>query len=248
MVQVITPIFLVFFHSSGLILRVGYLMEWYPNETYHEELGNFIKDKNATSETYDFLTETVWKPLFLPVSSSSFGIFVTCRNCSNTTPYPSENKVGTDINPILNTIFLDIMKETDNPALAWQALVTSVMRTAYYDWLLTFDHTGNATVTLMVPCQKPKYWKGFALVMANLLVHLALVISSSFLFFTRTRYSLLSNAWQVIAQVKAPETELYLDNATMLSDKEVKREIGHMWARRRFNIRRNNEDGRVCFL
>lgn len=189
----------------------------------------------------------VWEPLRLE-ANDIFEIFLPYRNYSAYQAYDEEGIVSTDTNLVLNTIFEDIMKETDNPALAWQALVTAVMRMAYYDWLPTFDYTGNATVTSMVPCQKPQHCTGFILVMANLFVHLVFVAVSSFLFFTRTRYSLLGNCWQAIAQIKAPGTGIYLDNATMLDDKKVKQEIDREGTRRRVNIRRNDEDDRVCLL
>lgn len=207
-----------------------------------------FKDRDGPSETYDFLTEVVWKPLKLGYNITTFDIFATHFDYVKSIDNEAEATVGTDLNPVLSTMFADIMEETDNPTLAWQALVTTLMRMAYYDWLPTFDYMGNATITSMVPCQKPQYRKGFLLVMANMLLHLVFVAASSFLFFTRTRHSLLSNAWQVIAQIKAPETELYLENATTVDDKKVKREIDCKGARRRFNISRNNEDGRVCLL
>lgn len=208
--------------------------------------GNYF----STNETYDFLNE---------ITSMSFGfesgydyhyhdyhhieLMLPCEKCITyeLEIYPgfdSFNITSLVLGTILNSIFRDTLIDTDNPALAWQALTTSVMRMAYYDWLPTFGTFSDAKITSKVPCQVPIHSTGFSIVAANLALHLILFTVSAIWFRLATKTSLLNNAWQVVAQLKSRETGELLDHATMLTDSEVKRRIKQDHEpRRRFRIR-----------
>lgn len=141
-----------------------------------------------------------------------------------------------------------ILEETDNPALAWQALTTSVMRSVYYDRLPTFSAEETVTITRVVSCLIPVGRTGFTIVMINILVHHALVVATFVWFICSTRYSRINCAWQAVAQIKAPETEELLDKATMVDDKTVKKwvEEDENLRERRFKIKLEPENRRVC--
>lgn len=205
----------------------------------------FQDDHFSTNETYDFLNT---------IASMSFGIdghlyshiqlLLSCENCIKyeVYDYPGSDQSFnfTPLVPgtILNSIFRDTLIDTGNPALAWQALTTSVMRMAYYDWLPTFDTFLDAKITSKVPCQVPIHFTGFSIVTADLALHLILFTVSVIWFSLATKTSLLNNAWQVVAQLKSRETEGLLDHATVLTDSEVKRKIKQDHEpRRRFRIR-----------
>ncbi|KAL1619278.1 hypothetical protein SLS56_010168 [Neofusicoccum ribis] len=94
----------------------------------------------------------------------------------------------------------------------------------------------------------PVRYVGFTIFIVNLVLHLLLVGVAFGLFWTGTRYSMLSNEWQAVAQLKAADTEELLEKATLEDGKTVKAWIdGQENLRdRRFRIRSQTEDERVC--
>lgn len=95
--------------------------------------------------------------------------------------------------------------------------------------------------------QVPSSSTGFLIVMANLLLHLVLFAAALVCFIRETRYSRLNNAWQVIAQLVAPDTEKILERGTNANDEDVQR-----WIRAsgretvRFGVQIVPEMDRVC--
>lgn len=241
-----------FFFLVGIYVNV-----WFPNMT--KELGfegSFVDSEDRLNqlvnhtidETYDFIHKTIWEPFDAGQGVKNFDISAPCGNCPayDTTgqglPYVSYKA----LNPILNAIFRDTLIETDNPALAWQALTTTVARMAYYDWLPTFDSYAPITTTSMVPCQVPKYHTGFTVVAVNLVVHLSLFIAITIWFYKVTKTSLLNNAWQAVAQLESTETEELFHRATTATDAEVKKWIKEgQEPRRRFRIVSDGQSNRV---
>jgi len=150
-----------------------------------------------------------------------------CLNCTNS--YFLFRKFGyaddLSLPPVLNAIFTDIMDETGNPALAWQALVTSVLRNAYYDWLPAFTVRGNITTTHMVPCQRPVRRLGFYIVMAVLAAHLILVVAVCMWFYSATRYTVLGDVWQVVEQLRAKEIDDLRDDVPVVNERVIERAI-----------------------
>ncbi|KAL1623259.1 hypothetical protein SLS56_008364 [Neofusicoccum ribis] len=203
-----------------------------------------------TNETYDFSNSVIWWPINEdPSGVDHFEIYAPCENCTtyskmvSTTGF-TESVAMQILSPVLNAIFRDTLLDTDNPALAWQALMTTVLRMAYYDWLPTFDSMTRLETRSKVPCQIPLFYRGFAIVMANLAVHLAIVTAAAVCFGRMTTTSLLNSSWQVVAQLKTKETERILDHATMAHDSEARRWIEQNdQPRRRFRITKNQSCG-----
>lgn len=185
----------------------------------------------STNETYDFLNSLIWWPFKgNPADVDHYEIYAPCENCTSynvmasTTGYRDSVAIQI-LNPVLNAIFRDVLVETDNPALAWQALVTTVLRMAYYDWLPTFDTISEVKTVSHVDCLKPQHFLGFLIVAGNIFIHLCLVLIITVYFGNTTSSSLLNNAWQVVAQLRGPETEVLLKTATVTNDQEIKQWI-----------------------
>jgi hypothetical protein len=210
--------------------------------------GNYTKTKSLFDmESFDFLDSSIWWPVS-GKNGSQYEIYALCEDC--TLPdYSSFNVSQTSLHPSLNAIFRDALVDTGNPAVAWQALTTSVLRTAYYDWLPMFEKDEFITTTSLVPCQLPLYTKGFIVVMVNLGLHLFLVIAIFMWFARKTKYSLLNNAWQVVAQLVGPETEKIFDVSTMSDDKTIRHLVKNQGQlRRRFRVAETFNGERVCLL
>lgn len=97
-----------------------------------------FKDNHfSTNETYDFLNEIA--SMSFSIEGEQYGDLELMSPCENRIEYgfkdydQSFSIISLPLSPILNAIFRDTLIDTGNPALAWQALTTSVMRMAYYD-------------------------------------------------------------------------------------------------------------------
>lgn len=135
------------------------------------------------------------------------------------TPYSEYNSV----NRALAAVFQDIIQSTGNPALAFQAMFTTLSQIAYYQALPLFFLDEMATVALSASYTMPVRWTGYATVMALLVVHAILVITAVVLFLSKTDHSLLGNAWQAVAQVSSSDTMDTMHHASNMTDLEVKR-------------------------
>jgi hypothetical protein len=135
------------------------------------------------------------------------------------TPYSQYNSV----NRALAAVFQDIIQSTGNPALAFQAMFTTMSQTAYYQALPLFFLDGAATLATSVSYTVPVRWTGYAIVMALLIVHAVLVITAMVLFLSKTNHSLLGNAWQAVAQVSSSDIMDTMRHASNMTDLEVKR-------------------------
>ena len=75
----------------------------------------------------------------------------------------------------------------------------------------------------------PQVWLGLASVTSIIILNIACVAITTWLFIRRTRYSVYGNSWHAIAQVLSPDTRHLLDRAPQATDNQVKqslREIG----------------------
>lgn len=196
----------------------------------------------------DFLNTGVWTP-FLMWKNESYNIqFKDFQNLFYAMYNRNSGRGSTELYYIIDQVVQNILEETENPALAWQALTTFVMRSVYYDRLPTFSAEETVTITRVVSCLIPVGRTGFTIAMVNMLVHHALVITALVWFVWSTKYSRINCAWQAVAQIKAPETEELLDKATVVDDNMVQKlvEEDENLRRRRFKIKLEPENGRVC--
>ncbi|KAJ4384049.1 hypothetical protein N0V86_000893 [Didymella sp. IMI 355093] len=135
------------------------------------------------------------------------------------TPFSQYNS----INHALSSVFQDIIQTTRNPALAFQALFTTMSQTAYYQALPLFNLEALATVSTSDTFTVPRHWTGFGIVMGLLITHAVLVVTAVVLFLSGTDHSLLGNAWQAVAQVASSDTRDTINHASNMTDLEVKR-------------------------
>lgn len=139
-----------------------------------------------------------------------------CLGCTNGATYL------TQASTIAATLFSDTIATTNSPALALQAVWTTMLRMAYYSFLPTFDAESNITVTSFRAAQIPLRTRGFFAVLAITSAHFVLCLVALMGFVSFTRVSSLKNAWQVIADVSQnPEMAGILHNVGGRSDGEV---------------------------
>ncbi|KAF4546317.1 uncharacterized protein LTHEOB_4314 [Lasiodiplodia theobromae] len=172
--------------------------------------------------TSDFLNSLVWNPIVGPGAQKASSteppwMVYFCDTCNQTT---------TSLDQGWTALVNDVLHDTDDPALAWQALTTSLMSAAYHDWLHIFTRSEPVSTSLIMSRQVPSFSTGFLIVVANLLLHL-------FLF--------------AAALLVAPETEMILERGTNANDEDVQR-----WIRTsgretvRFGVQIVPEMDRVC--
>ncbi|KAF2137424.1 uncharacterized protein K452DRAFT_302004 [Aplosporella prunicola CBS 121167] len=198
----------------------------------------------------DFLNRLLWNPTVTPTDI----VEATFKAGSARTNEPDSTSDKLDesyllLHPVSIALVEDILEDTDNPALAWQALTTSLMGAAYRDWAPYFTVSEPVTTILAISTQFPQHQKGFWIVVGNLVAHFALVTTAFIWFLRSTQYSLLNNPWQAVSQLIAPETKELLENATMADGKQVQeciRASGREGLR--FKIKKESEKDRVCLL
>lgn len=96
------------------------------------------------------------------------------------------------------------------------------MASTYYDQLPQFDGSSETFQTSFELVLTPQSYRGYIAVLAVASTHLILLAIILFQLFTGTKISTIGNAWQTLAQIKEPLTEL-LDLNTLSSDREVDR-------------------------
>ncbi|KAK8017724.1 hypothetical protein PG993_014050 [Apiospora rasikravindrae] len=122
-------------------------------------------------------------------------------------------------------IFLDILKTTNNPAYAIQALSTTLYQMQYFEesyrWI--YNHSASYVMSqeISIPVQKT----GLLVVAGIFAVHIVVVGTTAAIFLRRTRATLLGNVWQSVAQVISDKTTDILWRADSMTDKEVKEEL-----------------------
>lgn len=133
------------------------------------------------------------------------------------------------VNLVQAAIFKDILLDTDSPALALQAYLTTLINMAYYSWLPLFDATAEAVTVQAVSRSLPTSTRGYWAVMAILITHILLCVVITILFARQTKYSLLGNAWSAFCQVaNVDNLQQLIQDATLSSDKEVGRRLKAM--------------------
>lgn len=200
---------------------------WYPNTSW-PDLPSADSNINcqqlnaATRIKHDFLHESIWAHFSSPYSLVGLG---TNSTYSPTASSAETGFTSSTLHPILTALAIDILGETDNPALAWQAIFTCVIRNAYYDISSYFTARERVTTTSLLPPQRPVRYRGLGIVLVNIFLHHILVLVMLYWFCAGTRYTLLGNCWQSIAQLRGAEMEDAFGNATLDTDRDAKRRI-----------------------
>lgn len=122
-----------------------------------------------------------------------------------------------------SALFQDTIQSTLNPALAFQAIYTTMSATAYYGMLPLFALENTAMVATSETLSMPVQWTCFGIVMGLVCIHAALVLAAVVLFLVNSEHSLLGNAWQAVAQVSSCDTVEAVQRASDMTDLEVRR-------------------------
>lgn len=145
---------------------------------------------------------------------------------------------GTVASPAHTLIFSDMLINTGSPAHALQAFLTIILRSNYYTWLPMANVPGKATIVSSTQHLAPVSSRGYWITMAIVAAHITTCIIITYLFWSRTRHSLVGNIWSSFAQVACTEqVQTILQEGTKRTDKEILSELkktGEL--RRRFRI------------
>ncbi|KAI0544799.1 hypothetical protein F4679DRAFT_563568 [Xylaria curta] len=172
------------------------------------------------AQLYDFVHESIWSP-FHDLVATPFEIEALCGKCSLIRAVPvSRNRIY--LHPILTSIVNDVFKATgDNPAVTWQALLTIVLSSAYYDMLPAFSRNDTMTITTVVERSQPQNCTGYIIVVVTAILQLMISAVVLVLFWKLTRFTLLDSAWLAVSQILSAETLPLLLDSTMMKDGDV---------------------------
>lgn len=120
-------------------------------------------------------------------------------------------------------LFQAIIRSTQSPALALQALLARGAQMLFYHNLLRFNTTQSAVTKFSTKTSVPARWTGFIVSVALISSHFAVLAVTILLFAFYTRSSLIGNYWHAISQVVSEDTLPVLDRADAAKDKEVER-------------------------
>jgi hypothetical protein len=173
-----------------------------------------IPDKITDVITFNSLTY----PWVIPMVMSEPSTITLCPKCSHDGTRQGSN--------ILIQVFDDVIADTDSPALALQAILTIVLRAAYYDWVQLLNNNSSTKTVTFQQALIPLHHTGLCAVMYILAILLALCWIITFAFFAWTSKTLLNNSWQSIAQLSnSEEVSFILRDANMETDSEVENRI-----------------------
>ncbi|KAF5595316.1 cupin-like domain-containing protein [Fusarium pseudocircinatum] len=147
--------------------------------------------------------------------------------CSSCHSAGSETSEQVTVSPLTWQIFNDILRTTNSPALAIQALTTLVWRMAYYDHITSYSEAVQpARVTTFDLVQAPARRWGFITLMAIITGNIIIFLVMVFIFLSHTESSFLENAWHTVAQIsQSDNVRPILERATLASDQDVGRMI-----------------------
>jgi hypothetical protein len=171
---------------------------------------------NNTQSALTFEEEDLWYG-WTTFANTTLNFCLSCFCCSETTDLTWVS------DRYLATVFQAIFQDTQKPALALQAYITTLFQIGYYAHVQEFGMVAPTTWQSFVSVQVPSGFTGLSLVTCVLMVELVLVSIAITLFQTRTRYSMLGNSWQGATQTYSPETVKIHNTASVLSDTEVEK-------------------------
>lgn len=117
----------------------------------------------------------------------------------------------------------DILQDTQDPALALQAIFTILMQMSYYDFASEFQYSQQGSYTNTLDLMVPSQWTFFGLVLGLLGLHFALLLIALVEFHAKSDMSLLGNAWQAVSQVMSDDTSNLVHHGATQTDREIER-------------------------
>jgi len=132
------------------------------------------------------------------------------------------SKSDSVVHPTHVALFQDILRTTQNPALALQALLTVLFSVRYYESFYAFAMAAPGTFTYSTLATAPVRWTGFIIVLIILILHLVLQVVIITLFLARTEHSDIGDSWKAIAQVVSEDTLPAITEAANPPEKHTK--------------------------
>jgi hypothetical protein len=124
--------------------------------------------------------------------------------------------------PTLVSLFGNVIAETGSPAKALQAIMTTMYRASYYQWISGFTKEANTTSTVMFSALIPVYRRGYIGAIVIIASHLLVCLVIAVMFIVTSRKSLLGNSFFAIALVaNNPDTANYIKHYDHATDREV---------------------------
>lgn len=120
-------------------------------------------------------------------------------------------------------LFHAILDKTDSIAPAYDSIIFWMTQALYYKALPGFDFRGNATMVYSTVVSIPRAWTGLTTVLCLTILNMVCVAAITWLFLSRTQYSIYGDTWHTIAQIVSPDTRNMLERATQSSDKDARK-------------------------
>jgi hypothetical protein len=121
--------------------------------------------------------------------------------------------------PALAAIFTEAIEAGYSVAWALSSLITVLSMTNYYSQQAAFDRVDTVSVSFFQDVLYPRDYTGLNILMWTLAAHFLLLTMLVMLFVTKTRLTLLGNAWSALAQVaEGQEVSIYIAGASLMDD------------------------------
>lgn len=120
-------------------------------------------------------------------------------------------------------LFHAILDKTGSVAPAYQSILFWMTQALYYKALPGFDFRGNTTMVYSTVVNIPQAWTGLTTVLAVTILNMVCVAAITWLFLSRTKYSIYGDTWHTIAQIVSPDTRNMLERATQSTDQDVRK-------------------------
>jgi hypothetical protein len=152
-------------------------------------------------------------------------------------------------------LFQEIVSNGGSVAYALQSQLTLIASMTYYDQLAQFDNAAAVSQSVFIETNLPAAFWGWLGIVIVLSIHIFVAWLVLFWFLAATKYTLLGQKWQNLAQATTAETAKFIAMATDMLDDSVKiemkkeewakKELGTTLTKARVRLRPSEEDGRL---
>lgn len=125
----------------------------------------------------------------------------------------------------LVALFTEIMAKNQSVAASMSSLLTVLSSMAYYDQSAQFQTSDQVSQVYFETVLFPQQSRGFTALAVVLFLHLIIVVAIVVMFRRLTRYTMIGNAWQNVAQIVTFMTEELLNGSTLAKDSSVSRRL-----------------------
>lgn len=211
--------------------------EWVPPDNYIAKSDwSYDNGDHRDGRWFDIPTQSwVLHSAFISLDPGSQIHF--CLSCLG-----ADGTAGSVASPAHTLLFNDALFDTGSPAHALQAFLTVIMRSAYYTWLPMSNAQDKAITISSVERLAPVSSRGYWILMAILVTHITVCVIIFYLFWSRTKHSLIGSIWASFAQVTCNEpVQSILIDGSKRTDKEISFDLSKNGdLRRRYRVESTN--------